>query len=172
MSYIHNYAKRKKTGVMMTLALLLICLIFMTGCGGDVDRAVSLKEDPDETVMIDDYVTAYQDVDYRKMWKMWPKWTFGGKVNVLADMKKDIFKLRYGDKAKLVIDRGEIIKGNDEDKQAVLDYFSFAEMKYVTDVHRCEYKATLEGGKKDGKVFKEGVIYAFRFSGIWYVYDD
>lgn len=172
MSYIHTSIKRQTAAIRSILALIFICMICMTGCGKDVERAVSLQEERDETMMIDDYVAAYQDVNYRKMWKMWPKWTFGGKVNVLADMKKDIFKARYGDETKLVIDRGEIVKGNDEDEQAVLDYFSFAEIKYVTDVHRCDYTATLEGGKKDGKTFKEGVIYAFRFGGFWYVYDD
>lgn len=152
------------------LLLGILLVLVLAGCGKKETAATEASVD--QNSLIEAYTEAYEDVNYRKMWGYWPKEVFGAKVSILADMKKDIFRNYYSSKARLSLERGEITAGEKEDKEKIISYFSIADIRYVTDVYKAEYKAVVDGGKRDGDLYKEGVIYAFRHDGIWYVFDD
>jgi len=158
----------KRGYLCLVLSLLLIAAV---GCGKEAQPELTTAAPVNETTLINDYVEAYREVDYQKMWKFWPADAFGGKVSILADMKKDIFKNAYG-KAKLTVARSRIIAGSEEDVKKIVSYFSSIGINYVTDVYRTDYLASISGGKKDGKKYKRGTIYAFKYGGKWFVYDE
>ena len=153
--------------------LALFVLVSLAGCGKkETQPALTTAETVDQTSLIEAYTAAYENVDYRKMWSFWPAQVFGTKVSILADMKKDIFRNYYSSKAALSLDRGEITAGEEEDKEKLVAFFSMADIRYVTDVYKADYRAVVTGGKRDGELYKEGTIYAFRHNGKWYVFDD
>ena len=165
---------QKKSLPFPGIALLgMLLVLVLMSCGKQqAEPAVTTQASVDQTSLIEAYTEAYENVDYRKMWSFWPKEVFGAKVSILADMKKDIFRNYYSSKALLSLERGEITAGEEDDKQKIISFFSIADIRYVTDVYKAEYRAIVKGGKREGDLYKEGVIYAFRHHGIWYVFDD
>lgn len=165
--------KKKKTRVVILPWLILVMVMLLAGCGGKAGESkatTAVQVDGDS--LIESYVEAYEAVDYRRMWASWPAEAFGGKVTILADMKKDIFRNYYSSKARLKLECDEITESNEEDSKRIRDYFSIADVRYVTDISRMAYKAVVTGGKRDGDTYKEGTIFAFRHHGKWYVFDD
>lgn len=165
--------KVKKSRALTLPGLILVLVMMLAGCGGSKEESkATTAVRVDGETLIESYVEAYEAVDYRRMWACWPAEAFGGKVNILADMKKDIFRNYYSSKASLKLECDEITVGDEEDSKRIKGYFSIADITYVTDVYRMPYKAVVTGGKRDGETYREGTIFAFRNHGKWYVYDD
>ena len=163
---------QKKAWLPRILPAMILLILCLAGCGNQEEAGLTTAAAVDQNSLVQAYIEAYENVDYRKMWGCWPQETFGGKASILADMKKDIFRNYYSAKARLSIEQGELIPCEKEDKEKIISYFSIADIDYVTDAYKMDYKAVVDGGKRDGDIYKKGTIFVFRNHGKWYVYDD
>ena len=153
---------------------IIAWVLIMAGTCGCGSRPAEQKKGQDRIeaeAMIRNYIADYGKQDYRKMWDRWPEEAFRAEKDVLADMRTDIFRNSYGKKTRLTMEYGEIVKGNAEDRKRIVRFFKDAGISYVTNVWMTEYKAVVAGGKRDGEIYKEGIICAFRNNGRWHAYD-